>query len=260
MKQLHRFKDWISESETSEDDDFYFPADQDLAYINSHCSTLSELVKSGLSKGVELASIGTAHFITIDTESLVKYVNILDSIDVEMLPEVFKGNDIRITLLHSKDPKELGKYSLSEIGGKNRLSFNLTLRAKSRENFIKIVEDGMSEIIEDLKKVRFIIQVKRNLISSELKSELKKKVLEDYKSVIDDFFYKGETPELEKYNIGKLIASLYATDKKVLDTVRDITDEKVIDSIIKSLEAEDEDETVKLIKSVLKSERILKKL
>lgn len=259
MKQLHRFKDWISESE-SLDDDFYFPEDQDLQYINSHCSTLTEMVKSGLSKGVELSSYPTSHFIEIKVESIIKYIKILDSIDVEMLPEVFNGNEIKINIIHSKDPKELGKYDLRDTSNKIKLTFNLSLRAKSRENFIKIIEEAMSEIIDDLKKVRFIIQVKRNLISPELKTELKKKVLEDYKAVIDDFFYKGEKPELEKYSIGKLIASLYATDKKVLDTVRDITDEKVIDSIIKSLEAEDEDETVKLIKSVLKSERILKKL
>jgi len=259
MEKLRKFKDWISESDKSQKVDFLFPDDSDIQYINSHCSSLSEMVKSGLTKGVDYGPNKTSHVIRINADSLFKYVKMLDSIDVEMIPDIIKNRDIVIRITHSKNPEDLGKYSIKEVKSLAIL-FDVTLRAKSREDFIKIIDNVIGNIVEDFKKVRFVIQVRRNLISPELKSELKKKALEDYKSVIDDFFYKGETPELSKYSIGKLIASLYATDKKVLDTVRDIKDEKVIDSIIKSLEAEDEDETVKLIKSVLRSDKILKRM
>ena len=130
MEKLRKFKDWVSESDKPEDEDFFFPLDADMKYINTHCSSLSEMVKPGLTKCVDYGSTKTAHIIEINADSLHKYVKMLDSIDVEMIHDVININDTKIRIMHSKNPEDLCKYSIDEVKSAFIL-FNVTLRAKS---------------------------------------------------------------------------------------------------------------------------------
>lgn len=260
MKSLHRFSEWVSEDQKLDSQEYYFPQQEDIDYINSKCVAISEMIKSGVSKGVSKES-KTFKDIKIDVSDIVKYLRVLEDVDVEMIPEVFEGDQIVITIIKSPITKDPGKYEITQKINRDRgVTLRVEFSAISKEDFIRMLNSAIDDIVSDLKKVRFVIQFTRNLIPQDLKSELKKKILEDYQKMIDNFFYRGEEPQIEKTSIGKLLADLYSSDKKVLDTIREIKDAKLIDSIIKSLESEKETETIKLIRSVLRSESILKKL
>jgi hypothetical protein len=105
-----------------------------------------------------------------------------------------------------------------------------------------------------------MIQVGRKNIPDSLKPVMKKRILENYRNVVDSFFYEGKLPELGETNIGWIIAEIYASDKTILNTISDIEDKETLDSIIRSLEKMDETDVVKIIKAYVRTSRILKEI
>jgi hypothetical protein len=83
-------------------------------------------------------------------------------------------------------------------------------------------------------------------------------VLDNYKNVVDSFFYKQEIPEDSNTDLGSIIAEIYASDKTILNTISDIENDEMLDSIIKALGKMDETEVIKVIKAYLRSTKILK--
>jgi len=264
QNHLLKYKNWLAESETPET---YNLTQEDIDYIQNNCKVLSVLKKSGLSDGIFKHSNSRDYFyVKISTKDLEKYINLLEKTEIEFVPSYFEEtNNIRIDFIRDRK-LEIGKHtsdildsgSLSPRG--NIREFKVKWSADSRDQVLEVVNQSIEEIIKEIKKVRVMIQVGKKNIPDSLKPTMKKRILENYRSVVDSFFYEGKLPELEETNIGWVIAEIYSSDKTILNTISDIEDKDTLDSIINSLEKMEETDIVKVVKAYVRSSRILKHL
>jgi hypothetical protein len=264
QNHLLKYKNWLSESETPE---VYALTQEDIDYIQDNCKVLSVLKKSDLSEGISKHSNRYDYFyVKISTKDLEKYFNLLEKTEIEFVPSYFEETE-NIRIDFSRDNKlESGKHT-SDILDSGSLSnrgklreFKIKWNIDSRDQMLDIVNKSLDEIIKEIKKVRVMIQVGRKNIPDSLKPVMKKRILENYRNVVDSFFYEGKLPELGETNIGWIIAEIYASDKTILNTISDIEDKETLDSIIRSLEKMDETDVVKIIKAYVRTSRILKEI
>ena len=262
QNRLLKYKDWISESEKPED---YKITQEDIDYINNNCKVLSVLKKSELTKGLQKNS-DRYIYVDISIKDLEKYAGLLEKAEIEFVPGYFEETD-RIRIAFYRDSKlGMGKHTSDildsgSLSSKNNLrEFSVKWNADSRDQILDIVNKSIEETIKEIKKVRVMVQVGKKKIPDSLKPTMKKRILENYKNVVDSFFYKGELPESGESNIGWIIAEIYASDKTILSTISDIEDVETLDSIIGSLEKMEETDVVKVIKAYVRSSRILKEI
>ncbi len=262
QNHLLKYKNWLIESETPE---AYKLTQEDIDYIQDNCKVLKALKKSELTSGLHKNS---DHYIyaEISTEDLEKYASLLEKTEIEFIPGYFEETS-KIKLSFYRDRKLGNGEHTSDILGFESLShklnsreFKVNFNADSRDQMLKIVNQSIEEIIKEIKKVRVMIQIGKKNIPDSIKPAMKKRILENYRNVVDSFFYEGKLPDLEETNIGWIIAEIYSLDKTILNTISDIEDKDTLDSIINSLEKMEETEIVKIIKAYVRSSRILKNL
>lgn len=256
-----RYKEWISESGNIES---YKITQEDLDEITASCKITEILKKSGFTPG--LRHVNSIRFVLeIETVTLKEYFEILEKSDIEFIPHYFDKSPMKINFVYDKKIGD-GKYYIDHIKSEKESRkqgprlFEVSFSTNDKDQLSKLVDDALEEIVSDIKKVRVMIQVGKKDLPESLRPKLKKKVLDEYREIVDSFFYKGESPELEKSGIGEILADLYASDKTLLDTISDIENKETLDSIIKSLEKMEETDLVKVIKAYLRSSRILKDL
>jgi hypothetical protein len=262
QNHLLKYKNWLSESETPET---YKLTQEDIDYIQDNCKVLSVLKKSELTQGLDKNS-DYYIYADISTKDLEKYISLLEKTEIEFVPGYFEETS-KIKIAFYRDLKlEKGKHT-SDILDSEALShkgnsrvFKIKFNIDSRDQMLAIVNKSIEEIIKEIKKVRVMIQIGRKNIPDSIKPIMKKRILENYRNVVDSFFYEGKLPELEETNIGWIIAEIYASDKTVLSTISDIEDKDTLDSIIGSLEKMEETDVVKVISAYLRSSRILKNI
>jgi len=261
QNHLLKYKNWLAESETPET---YNLTQEDIDYIQNNCKVLSVLKKSGLSEGIFKHLNSRDYFYAkISTKDLEKYIKLLEKTEIEFVPSYFEETN-NIIIHFTRDRKlEIGKHtsdildsgSLSHRG--NTREFKVKWSADSRDQVLEVVNQSIEEIIKEIKKVRVMIQVGKKNIPDSLKPTMKKRILENYRSVVDSFFYEGKLPELEETNIGWVIAEIYASDKTILNTISDIEDRETLDSIIRSLEKMEETDIVKIVKAYVRSSKYM---
>jgi hypothetical protein len=172
---------------------------------------------------------------------------------------------MRITFARDKK-MDNGKYLLDILGSESSShkskfrEFHIDWNANNKDQVVTIVNKAIEEVIDEIKKVRVMVQIGKKNLPDSLKPILKKKVLENYRNAVDSFFYKGEVPESIGEDLGSIIAEIYASDKTILNTISDIEDRDTLDSIIKGLEKMEETDILKVIKAYLRSSRILKEI
>jgi hypothetical protein len=260
QKHLLKYKNWLSESETPEE---YKITKDDIEYIQKNCKIAGNLKKEGLSTGFSQYAHSNQFSIDILTEPLKKYFDVLEKAEIEFVPHYFETSKMRITFARDKK-MDNGKYHLDILGSesashKNKFrEFNIDWNTDSNDQVVTIVNKVLEEVIDEIKKVRVMVQVGKKNLPDSLKPILKKKVLESYKNAVDSFFYKGEVPESIGEDLGSIIAEIYASDKTILSTISDIEDRDTLDSIIRGLEKMEETDILKVIKAYLRSARILK--
>lgn len=260
QNHLMKYKDWLSESENPE---VYELSQDDIDYINNNCKVLKELKKSELSKGLHKNS-NYYIYAEISTKDLEKYVSLLEKVEVEFVPGYFEEtNKIKISFYRDKK-MENGKYLLDIFDAEslshkvNARNFQIKWNADNKDQMLDIVNKSVEEIINEIKKVRVMIQVGKKILPDSLKPTMKKKMLENYRNVVDSFFYKGELPESGESDLGWIIAEIYSSDKTVLDTISDIKDRETLESILKALEKMGETEVIKIIKAYIRTSITLK--
>lgn len=255
-----KYKNWLSESETPEE---YKVTRGDLEYIQENCKVAEVLKKERLSTGFFQHAYAHKFAIDVLAESLKEYFDTLEKAEIEFIPHYFETSKMRITFTRDKK-MDNGKYLLDILGSESSShkakfrEFHIDWNADSKEQLVTIVNKAIEEVIDEIKKVRLMVQVGKKNLPDSLKPTLKKKVLESYKNVVDSFFYKGEVPESVGEDLGSIIAEIYASDKTILNTISDIEDEGTLNSIIKGLEKMQETDVVKVVKAYLRSARILK--
>lgn len=257
---LLKYKNWLSESESPEE---YKVTKEDLEYIQKNSKIAGDLKEKGLS--TVFSQNVYAHKFSIDilAGSLKEYFDALEKAEIEFVPHYFETSKMRITFVRDKK-MDNGKYQLDTIGSesashKNKFrEFNIDFNADNKDQVVTIVNKVLEEIIDEIKKVRVMVQVGKKNLPDSLKPILKKKVLESYRNAVDSFFYKGEVPESIGEDLGSIIAEIYASDKTILSTISDIDDRDTLDSIIRGLEKMEETDVVKVIRAYLRSSRILK--
>ena len=260
QKHLLKYKNWLSESETPEE---YKVTKEDIEYIQKNCKIAEELKKEGLSTGFSTHVYSNKFAIDISAGSLKEYFDALEKAEIEFIPHYFETSKMRITFTRDKK-MDSGKYQLDILGSessshKNKFrEFNVDWNADNKDQVVTIVNKAIEEVIDEIKKVRVMVQVGKKNLPDSLKPTLKKKVLESYKNAVDSFFYKGEVPESFGEDLGSIIAEIYASDKTILNTIADIEDRDTLDSIINGLEKMQETDVVKVIRAYLRSSRILK--
>ena len=261
QKRTLRYSEWVSESEIPE---AYKVTQEDLDEVTKNCKITEVLEKTGHTPG--LRYVNSHRFVLeISTTSLKKYFDLLEKSDIEFIPHYFDKSPMKINFVYDKKIGD-GKYYVDHIKSERESRkqgprlFEVSFSANDKDQLSKLVNDALEEIASDIKKVRVMIQVGKKDLPESLRPKLKKKVLDEYREIVDSFFYKGESTELEKSGIGEILADLYASDKTLLDTISDIENKETLDSIIKSLEKMEETDLVKVIKAYLRSSRILKDL
>ena len=263
QNRLLKYKDWISESETPEE---YKVTKEDLEYIQKNCKIAEGLKKEDLSTG--FFQHGYAHKFAIDISagSLKEYFDALEKAEIEFVPHYFETSKMRITFARDKK-MDNGKYLLDILGSESSShkakfrEFHIDFNADNKDQVVTIVNKAIEEVIDEIKKVRVMVQVDKKNLPDSLKPTLKKKVLESYKNAVDSFFYKGEVvPESVGEDLGSIIAEIYASDKTILNTISDIEDRDTLNSIIRGLEKMEETDVVKVIRAYLRSSRILKEI
>ena len=260
QKHLLKYKNWLSESETPEE---YKLTREDIEYIQKNCKIAEELKKEGLSKGFFQHVYSHKFAIDVLAESLKEYFDALEKAEIEFVPHYFETSKMRITFARDKK-MDRGKYHLDILGSesashKNRFrEFNIDWNADNKDQVVTIVNKAIEEVIDEIKKVRVMVQIGKKNLPDSLKPTLKKKVLERYRNAVDSFFHKGEVPESIGEDLGSIIAEIYASDKTILNIISDIEDEGTLNSIIKGLEKMQETDVVKIVKAYLRSARILK--
>lgn len=254
-----RYNEWLSESETPE---IYKIPQEDLGEITANCKITEILKRSGFTSG--LRGVNSLRFVLeIETAPLKKYFDLLEKADIEFVPHYFEKSMIKIDFVHNKNI-ESGKYYIDPVKSEKESVkngpriFEVSFSADDKDQVLKLVNDALEEIVSDIKKARVMIQAGKKTIPDSLRPRLKKQIMETYKNIVDSFFYKGESPELDETDIGFIIAEIYASDKTILDTISDIEDKETIDSIISALEKMEETDLLKVIKAYLRSTRILK--
>ena len=260
QNSLLKYKNWLSESETPEE---YRVTKEDLEYILKNCKIAGNLKKEGLS--TEFFQHAYSHKFAIDilAGSLKEYFDALEKSEIEFVPHYFETSKMRITFVRDKK-MDSGKYLLDILGSESSShkakfrEFHVDFNADNKDQVVRIVNKALEEIIDEIKKVRVMVQVGKKNLPDSLKPILKKKVLESYKNAVDSFFYKGKVPESVGEDLGSIIAEIYASDKTILNTISDIEDMNTLDSIVKGLEKMRETDILKVIKAYLRSARILK--
>jgi hypothetical protein len=259
MAEIKKYKNWLTESEKVEK---YKPTPDELKSLTDSNPVSSALKKANLTKGFVEQGYTGGFSLSIDIASIREYGKILDDIDIEMVPDYFNSKIIDISYRNAGDRVQDGKYQIDHVdtGSQRRITrvIPVLYNVDSFDKLSKIVSDSIEEIIAELKKVRIIVQIDKKEIPADLKTPIKNKAKETYKKVVDQFFYEGKKPDLEDIDLGEMIAGVYASNKSVLDTISSIENEDVIDSIIKSLEKMKETDLIKVLKSYLKSTRIIK--
>ena len=263
MAEIKKYKSWLTESEGETK---YLPSEEELKSLNSSNKVLKSLIASKLSAGLETHGGHGRNPIrakvVLETESLKEYSKILDDIDIEMVPDYF--NHDKITLYYSEDDSlNQGKFEIAHPVGApghtiSKNSIRINYKAENFKQFKDIVDNSLDELVKDLKTIRIMVQLTKKDIPNDLKTVVKNKAKENYRNVVDKFFYNGEKPDLEDVGIGEMIADVYASNKSILDTIAEIENEDILDAIIKSLEKMDENDLIKVLKSYLKSTRIIK--
>lgn len=259
MAQIKKYKNWLIESEKVEK---YRPTEDELKTLTDSNPVSSTLKSANLSKGFSGERYMSGFSLIIDIKSIREYVKILDDIDIEMVPDYFNAGEIEISYRNVGDRIPEDKYQIDHIDtDSQRKAKRLIPVLYNTDNFTQmsnIVSDSIEEIIGEFKKVRVIVQIDKKEIPAELKTPIKNRAKENYKKVIDQFFYEGEKPDLAHIDLGEMIAGVYASNKSVLDTIASIDDDEVIKSIITSLEKMDQNNLVRILKSYLTSTRIIK--
>jgi hypothetical protein len=260
QNHLLKYKDWISESETPAE---FKMSGEDIEYIQDNCKIAENLKKAELSAGFFQNVYSHKFSIDILAGSLKEYFDALEKAEIEFVPHYFETSKMRITFARDKK-MDSGKYLLDILGSESSShkskfrEFHIDWNADNKDQVVTIVNKAIEEVIGEIKKVRVMVQVGKKNLPDSLKPILKKKVLDNYKNVVDSFFYKQEIPEDSNTDLGSIIAEIYASDKTILNTISDIENDEMLDSIVKALEKMDETEAIKVIKAYLRSTKILK--
>ena len=255
MAQIKKYKNWLAESEKVEK---YRPTEEELKTLTDSNPVSSVLKSANLSKGFSGERYMSGFSLIIDIKSINEYVKILDDIDIEMVPDYFNAGEIEISYRNAGDKVPEDKYRIDHAEQRVKRLIPVLYNTDNFTQISKIVSDSIEEIISDFKKVRVIVQIDKKEIPAELKTPIKNRAKENYKKMIDQFFYEGKKPDLEHVDLGEMIAGVYASNKSVLDTIASIDDDVVIKSIITSLEKMDQNNLVRILKSYLTSTRIIK--
>lgn len=268
MENLRQYRTWLSESELNEK---YFPTKEELEVINNRCKYIKDVKAKNLSDGLVepdgrfFAKTNITY--VVDVSALTEYVKVMDDLEIEIVPDYFTTPQMSFLFRSFPNKVDAGKYETdswdSEIDkykNKKTREFVIRYHAENADQFEKIVNSALDEIIGDIKKVRVVIQIRRKDLPDSLKAVVKNKALERYRESVDNLFYNGQKPEIEDIGIGEIIAEIYSEDKTIIDTISDIENEDLLDSILKSLDKMKESVTAKTIRAYLRSSRILKEM